>query len=264
MSSENIQAARTGGHKPEVESNERIERESARPRADGGWEAWGVLCGCFCLEAFVWGFPCSFDMFEQHQGASDVPDAGHPAYCPLPSRSIAADMPPELRYPQSPVVTTSLVLHESFDTHGISSSELTGSLAIGALAIGFMYLGTPFMVWTLQRWPHRNRLSMITGVGVVTAALLASSFASNIWHLILTQGILYGLGGILTHTPTLFYLDEWWVRRKGLAIGLMGAGTGAGGVAIPLVLKVGLETFEYRTIVRIWAVFFDPQHFGHM
>jgi MFS family permease len=52
-------------------------------------------------------------------------------------------------------------------------------------------------------------------------ALLASSFATKLWHLLLTQGFLYGVGCVIFYYSVLSMLNEWFVRRRGLAYGLM-------------------------------------------
>jgi len=41
-------------------------------------------------------------------------------------------------------------------------------------------------------------------------ALVAASFATEVWHLIVTQGFLYAIGGSLLYSPTMFYLDQWF------------------------------------------------------
>ena len=52
-------------------------------------------------------------------------------------------------------------------------------------------------------------------------ALLASSFATKVWHLMLTQGFLYGVGVVILYYPVLSIVNEWFVKRRGLAYGLM-------------------------------------------
>jgi MFS family permease len=89
-----------------------------------------------------------------------------------------------------------------------------------------MYFFAPISLYALEAWPSIRRLSSILGLMIIVSALLASSFATRVWHLILTQGMLYGIGGSLLYSPTMFYLDEWFIQRKGLAFGIMWAGTG--------------------------------------
>jgi MFS family permease len=117
-----------------------------------------------------------------------------------------------------------------------------------------MYLDSIFIFMFLQRYPNLRRTSCFVGVVFIVISLLASSFASSVWQLILTQGALYAVGGSLLYNPLLLFLDEWFVRRKGIAFGIMWAGTGASGVAIPFLLSWGLAHFSLATILRVWAV----------
>ena len=52
-------------------------------------------------------------------------------------------------------------------------------------------------------------------------ALIGSSFATKLSHLIITQGLLYGLGFVVIYYPLLSMLNEWFVKRRGLAYGIL-------------------------------------------
>ena len=82
-----------------------------------------------------------------------------------------------------------------------------------------MYFFTPFILGFCRRFPHRRRLCTILGWAFLPLTLVASSYAQKVWQLIVTQGILYAIGGCMLYHPTLQYLDEWFVKRKGLALG---------------------------------------------
>ena len=49
-------------------------------------------------------------------------------------------------------------------------------------------------------------------------------------------------------------MDEWFIRRKGFAFGVMWAGTGVSGVVIPFIMEWGLNRYGYSTMLRAWAV----------
>ena len=87
------------------------------------------------------------------------------------------------------------------------------------IAQGIMYLGAPFTFAVLQWWPKYRRYYAAIGLGIIAIALVLSSFSTRVWHLILTQGVLYAIGGNLLYTPTVLFLDEWFIRRKGFAYG---------------------------------------------
>ena len=87
---------------------------------------------------------------------------------------------------------------------------------------GLMYFEATFLFAMSQRWPRLRRYCGPIGLFVIVVALIASSFSTHVWHLIhLTQGILYGVGGGILYAPVLMFLDEWFVKRKGLAFGVM-------------------------------------------
>jgi MFS family permease len=117
-----------------------------------------------------------------------------------------------------------------------------------------MYLGAPFNFFALQAWPCFRRISSIAGLAIIIIGLIASSFSTTVWHLILTQGVLYAIGGSLLYSPAILYLDEWFIARKGFAFGVMWAGTGTSGIIVPFIMSWGLSTYGFRTMLRVWAL----------
>ena len=105
-----------------------------------------------------------------------------------------------------------------------------------------------------KQWPRLATNSKWAGLPVMAAALIAGSFANTVSHLVLTQGVLYAIGGSIIYYPSLVYLDEWFIRRKGLAYGIMWAGTGTAGLIIPFVMNFLLSSYGFRTTLRVWAV----------
>ena len=101
----------------------------------------------------------------------------------------------------------------SRDTFSTSS----GISAIGTTALALMYLGSPVIFIVLHFYPRTRRLSAVFGLLTMVVALIGSSFASAVSHLILTQGVLYGIGGSMLYCPVVLFLDEWFVRRKGMS-----------------------------------------------
>jgi MFS family permease len=113
----------------------------------------------------------------------------------------------------------------------------------------------PFAVMTLQRWPSHRKHVSILGLAMIITALVAASFTTRVAHLILTQGLLYGMGGALLYNPFLFYLNEWFSERKGLAYGVFWAGTGIFGSTVPWLMEWSLMKYGSKTTLRAWAAF---------
>jgi Na+/melibiose symporter-like transporter len=117
-----------------------------------------------------------------------------------------------------------------------------------------MYLSSPILFTALTHWPRLRRFCFPLGLALSVLGFLSSSFTKEIWHLILLQGIIVGLGSNLLLVATTLDLDEWWVRRKGMAYGIMLSAKGLVGTGLPFVFNILLEKFGYRTLIRGWAV----------
>ena len=117
-----------------------------------------------------------------------------------------------------------------------------------------LYLTSPFTFALLARWPHLRPYFGPIGLFLAIVGTLASSFATTVTQLIITQGVISALGCGLLFTPTTFYLDEWFVRRKGLAMGIMWAGKSITGVAIPFIMEASLQRFGPARTLQAWSV----------
>ncbi|CAI7654923.1 unnamed protein product [Penicillium glandicola] len=131
----------------------------------------------------------------------------------------------------------------------------SGNIAVvGTCAMGIMYLDLPLVFAAYRQWPKYQRFGCGLGVLLMCAALGLSSLATNTNHLILTQGIFYALGGSIAYAPCILLMEEWFDRRKGLAFGVMWAGTGIGGVVLPIVMEQLLGKYGFRITLRGFAV----------
>ncbi|OLN81569.1 Monocarboxylate transporter 8 [Colletotrichum chlorophyti] len=124
---------------------------------------------------------------------------------------------------------------------------------IGTCAMGIMYLSGPLVIGLLRLFPRHGRHAPILGLLIMCFSLAMSSFSSTVTHLIVTQGVFYAIGGAITYCPCILYLDEWFVRRKGMAYGIMWSGTGLAGVLLPLLMEHLLSTTGFRTTLRLWS-----------
>lgn len=92
-------------------------------------------------------------------------------------------------------------------------------------------------------------------MAVAAVGLVASAFVTRASHLIVTLGVLYPFAGAL-YLPCATLLYEWFHARRGLATGIMFAGTGVGGTIFPFVTTALLHRFGYRaTMVSIGIAF---------
>ncbi|KAI1084998.1 MFS general substrate transporter [Whalleya microplaca] len=124
---------------------------------------------------------------------------------------------------------------------------------IGTSAMGIMYFTSPFMMGICRLFARWVRWTPLAGLLMMCIALAMSSFSNTVPQLIGTQGILYGIGGSIAYCPCIVFLDEWFIKRKGFAYGIMWSGTGLAGVILPLIMEWLLHSFGFRTTLRIWS-----------
>ncbi|KIM26701.1 hypothetical protein M408DRAFT_16862 [Serendipita vermifera MAFF 305830] len=127
---------------------------------------------------------------------------------------------------------------------------------IGTLTSGIIYCSGPFTYPLIYRYPQHCRKSMWFGALLCWASLFGASYTTNVVNLILFQGVLYAIGGTLLYNPCLLYMSEWFVARRGLANGVISAGTATGGLILPLILPGLLDRFGTSASLRILAIAF--------
>ncbi|KAH7322171.1 major facilitator superfamily domain-containing protein [Rhizoctonia solani] len=138
-------------------------------------------------------------------------------------------------------------------TFGDASEAEIG--AVGTVALAIQYFEALFVNLIAQQWPHRTRLMMWSALGLCCGSLLLASFATQVSHLILLQGILFGIGGGGLYAPVIIYLSEWFANRRGIAAAIIFGGAGAGGTCFPIAANFLLDKFGFRWTLRIWAAF---------
>ncbi|VUC28942.1 unnamed protein product [Clonostachys rosea] len=97
------------------------------------------------------------------------------------------------------------------------------------------------------------RMTLIIGTKLVFVSLLASSFATQFWHLFLSQGICFGWGMGLTYIPASVILPSWFSTRRSLAVGISASGAGLGGLVYSLVANSAIQKFDVSWTYRILA-----------
>jgi len=137
--------------------------------------------------------------------------------------------------------------HEPFASQG-------GSASIGTTESGIMYFMAPLVAVAVQRWPQYRRRASCCGLALMVSGLVAASFCNSVSGLIATQGVMYALGGLVAYFPAMSLITEWFVQRRGLAFGIMWAGTGISGTVLPFLLQWMLDSYGYRTTLRAWAI----------
>ena len=120
---------------------------------------------------------------------------------------------------------------------------------IGTLAVSLMSLGAPLASAWCKSYSPRT-VTLIGGLIFALANILAS-FGQKLWHFTLAQGILLGLGTCLTYIPAVTVSPGWFNKNRGLAIGIVSSGTGAGSVAWAPTIRALTTSIGFRGCLRL-------------
>ncbi|KAF8901161.1 major facilitator superfamily domain-containing protein [Gymnopilus junonius] len=125
---------------------------------------------------------------------------------------------------------------------------------IGTASLGIQYMEIIVLIAFFQRYPEYAKPSMWICLFICVVSLIVSSFATQIWHLILLQGVIFGLSAGILYAPIVMWLSDWFVTRRGLAGGIIFGGSGVGGFVFPLAMGYLLNAVGFRWTLRIWAL----------
>ena len=83
------------------------------------------------------------------------------------------------------------------------------------------YLPTTIIIAVMFMFPRARRWFSTAGFVLMSLALGLGSFSQNATHLVMSQGVAYGIGGCLAYTPSILFMSDWFVKKKGLAFGIV-------------------------------------------
>ncbi|KAK2861248.1 hypothetical protein FQN49_004393 [Arthroderma sp. PD_2] len=133
---------------------------------------------------------------------------------------------------------------------------------VGTLGAGLTWSGS-IVINPLMGRVKGNANQKIATVG---CCLMSSSYAlagssqrwltSNLrlWHLLLTQGLLYGMGSSMVYFPILSVAPEYFDRHRGAAMGCILSGASMGGLIQAPLVRALLDVIGARWTLRAMAL----------
>lgn len=132
-----------------------------------------------------------------------------------------------------------------------ATSEISYSF-IGGLSQSQITLIAPLVTYSTKTLGTKSTLFI--GVVFETAGLVAASFATEAWHLYLTQGLLFGWGCSFLYIGTIGIIPQWFTKRRGVANGIAAAGSGIGGLVYSLASDTMITSMGVDWSFRITAI----------
>ncbi|PNS14778.1 hypothetical protein CAC42_2007 [Sphaceloma murrayae] len=153
------------------------------------------------------------------------------------------------------------------------SKDIAG--VIGTTSNGVMYLSMPFLFAALsRRYSRYRRTSAVAGILIACLSFFLSSYSTQVWQLVATQGVLSALGCALIYSPTTLSLSENYdITNRAFALGIVLSAKNIVGTTCPFLLHYLLTHVGMTTTLRIWTsialvsslpALFMPLHAPHL
>ncbi|KAH6612181.1 major facilitator superfamily domain-containing protein [Boeremia exigua] len=127
-----------------------------------------------------------------------------------------------------------------------SSAEID---LIGTLAASLMTISAPLIMSGVRAYKPQT---VACGVGLLCGiASILASFGQRLWHFQLSQGFLLGIATGMTLMPSLIIPPTWFDHRRGLAMGIVSAGTGIGGLVWVPAITAAVDHMGFRNTLRM-------------
>jgi MFS family permease len=139
---------------------------------------------------------------------------------------------------------------ESFATE-FSAQRADVSWIFGLSGLVYFVLGTLGGILADRFGP---RVVCSAGMALIALGLLATSWASALWMVYLSYGLLVGLGIAFVYTPSIASVQPWFSARRGLAGGIASSGVGAGTLLVPVLVAMAIGPMPWREAMRWLAL----------
>ncbi|HEY8010942.1 MAG TPA: MFS transporter [Rudaea sp.] len=133
---------------------------------------------------------------------------------------------------------------------GWSRDSITLAVSIGLALFGLM---GPFAAAAMQRFGVRR--TMIVALILLASAMGGSSFVTTPFGLILTWGVLAGIGtGTMAMVLGVTIVNRWFDKNRGTVLGLLTASTATGQLLFLPILAWVVAHHDWRVVVWIVAI----------
>ena len=136
----------------------------------------------------------------------------------------------------------------------IEEFQWSRGLAAGALTVGSVAWTLSAPVWGRMLDRFGPRVVFPAGAGLMAAGFIVSAMTQNVWQYYLGMGLLVGLGfAALPMTSQATVISNWFVRKRGMAMGLAAAGIGAGIFLVVPATEMLIVGFGWRHAYLVLA-----------
>ncbi|CAH4031041.1 unnamed protein product [Pieris brassicae] len=120
----------------------------------------------------------------------------------------------------------------------------TGAAMVMSVMLCVINFGGPFVgVLVKLKSP---RFVCVTGSLICATGIFLSSFSTNIVHLSLSYGVVFGVGLGFIQNASFVAINSYFKLKKSIAVGIAMTGTGIGQALMPHVVEYSLDKFGFK------------------
>ncbi|KAK6373268.1 hypothetical protein LTS17_008287 [Exophiala oligosperma] len=123
---------------------------------------------------------------------------------------------------------------------------------IGGVNFSMALLSAPLVNLSTRKFGTNP--PMYCGCFMFSGGFIAASFATEFWHLVLSQGILVGLGTGFVWQPATPVLPQWFNKNRSLAQGIAASGAGVGGIIFSAATTPMIDNLSLAWALRITGI----------
>ena len=142
-------------------------------------------------------------------------------------------------------------IRDDFVASGAVAADSAESFIAFGATLTFFFAGilSPLAGWLIQRFSLKKLMfagCLLLGLGLTAHSQTENTFV--VYAARTLMGISLCLVGVL---PSIVLVSNWFVRRRGLALGILLTGTSIGGVVIPQIATPLITAYGWRTTMLI-------------
>ncbi|EKM54904.1 uncharacterized protein PHACADRAFT_197337 [Phanerochaete carnosa HHB-10118-sp] len=124
---------------------------------------------------------------------------------------------------------------------------------VGTIGTGLTWSGSIFVNPLITRVKHIQWI-MLSGVLIMSLGIFLASFSTELWHLYLTQALVYGVGASLYYFPILALTPAYFDQHRGFALGFILSGSSVGGLILSPVMSALISHLGVGWALRILGI----------
>lgn len=133
---------------------------------------------------------------------------------------------------------------EQFDW---SRSSISLAFAVSLFLYG---VSGPFMAALVDKYGLKRM--MLGSMSLLTVGLASTYMMQHEWHLLLIWGVMIGLGsGLFLSVLSAQVANRWFVKRRGLAVGILTAATATGQLVLLPILATLVEKYSWHAAIAL-------------